>query len=238
MAGIRPDRPGGTAALPLAPAGGSADYGANGRLELPLSLLEDTSDNLFGFRYDFSRLQQNPDYSTGSPDTLYLIGGHGLGSMAMIDEATLQYKNGLITMHADYYTVSPGDASRAIDRKLYTFRYLPDIEICPYQLVSVEITGMPEKLLLDNGPVEGDAIGVVQPGYYMDEVKNVVVDADGGLRMRAGPGTEYEVIRVIPDGTPLSGDGVPDDTPEFRWLFVTYDGNSGWVSADHLRYLN
>ena len=218
--------------------GDSLDYAANGQSELPISLLQDISEALFGFVYDFSHLQQNPNFSTGSPDTLLPIGGHGIGKIARIDESTLDYQNGLITVDADYYTANPGEASRAIDRKRYTFRYFPENEICPYQLVSVEVIGMPEQLVLDNGPTEGDSIGIVQPGYYMEETKHVVVDADGGLRMRTGPGTEYGVVQLIPDGTELSGNGVPTDAPEFRWLFVTYNGQSGWVSADYLRYRN
>lgn len=58
-----------------------------------------------------------------------------------------------------------------------------------------------------------------------------IVDADGGLNMRAGPGTEYESILLIPDGellTPIGGMESASD-----WEYVRYNGTEGWVNRQY-----
>ena len=46
----------------------------------------------------------------------------------------------------------------------------------------------------------------------------------GKWNLRAGPGTNYASITVIPDGTLLTIEETRDD-----WLRVIYPGNAGWV---------
>ena len=46
----------------------------------------------------------------------------------------------------------------------------------------------------------------------------------GKWNLRAGPGTNYAVITVIPDGTLLTIEETRDD-----WLRVIYPGYAGWV---------
>jgi uncharacterized protein YraI len=56
------------------------------------------------------------------------------------------------------------------------------------------------------------------------------VAADGGLlRLRSGPGTNFEVLAAIPDGTRIS---LLDSVG--AWVLTEYDGKSGWVSAEYL----
>lgn len=66
------------------------------------------------------------------------------------------------------------------------------------------------------------------------EPQSVRIDADGGLRMRGGPGTDYDIIKIIPNnayaGTAESEETHPD------WIYVSYDGESGWVSKEFVVY--
>lgn len=56
-----------------------------------------------------------------------------------------------------------------------------------------------------------------------------VVTANGGLNMRTGSGTGYDVVTVIPSGTVVDIIGC-----ENNWLQVTYNGQTGFVSPQYL----
>jgi cell wall-associated NlpC family hydrolase len=56
----------------------------------------------------------------------------------------------------------------------------------------------------------------------------ILVDCDGYLNMREGPGTEYAVITQLPSGAMaklLGAQGV--------WYYVTYNGYTGYVHSDY-----
>lgn len=50
------------------------------------------------------------------------------------------------------------------------------------------------------------------------------------VNLRAGPGTSYDVISVIPVGTEVAA----NTNPEGGFLQVGYEGNRGWISATYL----
>jgi len=52
--------------------------------------------------------------------------------------------------------------------------------------------------------------------------------------LRAGPGTEFERIRVVPEGQSVTLHGC---TPEYRWCNVTWRGDRGWVSGRNVAAL-
>ena len=52
-----------------------------------------------------------------------------------------------------------------------------------------------------------------------------------GLTLRTGPGTEYESITVIPDGTDLI-----ELANKSGWVYVDYEGQQGWVFGQYLVY--
>ncbi len=56
-----------------------------------------------------------------------------------------------------------------------------------------------------------------------------LVKANGGLNLRSGPGTNYGIICVIPNGTIINVDGA-----ENGWLKAEYNGNNGFVSAQYI----
>ncbi|MBW8384151.1 MAG: SH3 domain-containing protein [Youngiibacter sp.] len=53
--------------------------------------------------------------------------------------------------------------------------------------------------------------------------------ATANLNMRTGPGTGYQIIRVIPKGAQVSVSG-----SENGWYKVTYQGATGWASGSYL----
>jgi len=64
-----------------------------------------------------------------------------------------------------------------------------------------------------------------------DEVTGQATVFDGGLNLRTGPGTEYDIVLVMPDGAAvdLRGDG------QNGFLPVSYNGTTGWASAEWLK---
>lgn len=59
--------------------------------------------------------------------------------------------------------------------------------------------------------------------------RGATVRADGGLRLRAGAGTDSESLLTIPDGTHLTCTGWQNG-----WAKTTYEGKTGYVSAEYL----
>lgn len=53
--------------------------------------------------------------------------------------------------------------------------------------------------------------------------------ATANLNMRTGPGTGYQIIRVIPKGAQVS-----TSASENGWFKVTYQGSTGWASGAYL----
>lgn len=66
------------------------------------------------------------------------------------------------------------------------------------------------------------------------EPQMVRIDADDGLRMREGPGTEYEVVKLIPHNQYVQLSDKEEPRP--GWVFVFYDGDYGWVSTEFIVY--
>jgi cell wall-associated NlpC family hydrolase len=56
-----------------------------------------------------------------------------------------------------------------------------------------------------------------------------LVQANGGLNFRTGPGMNHGILCVIPNGTVISVDGAEDG-----WIRAEYNGMSGFVSAQYI----
>ena len=59
----------------------------------------------------------------------------------------------------------------------------------------------------------------------------VITEGDR-LNLRAGPGTEYEIVGKIPEYTSLRIYGYSDAAP--AWVLVQYQGQCGWANLDYL----
>lgn len=55
--------------------------------------------------------------------------------------------------------------------------------------------------------------------------------ADGGLRVRSGPGTGYDRLALIPDGSTI---WVTEISEDGLWGRVYYDGHDGWSSLEYM----
>jgi hypothetical protein len=71
---------------------------------------------------------------------------------------------------------------------------------------------------------------LVKPTNNSESGFHGYVDSAEGLNMRFGPGSEYNVIEVIPDKTELTELGW-----EEGWVYVMWKGKYGWISAQYFR---
>ena len=81
---------------------------------------------------------------------------------------------------------------------------------------------------------------LVIPDSLLNAVPFSMVMPEAGLNLRTGPGTEYDVITLIPRGVWVNERG--DDGDEEGWLFVscTLNGTEhfGWVNSEYLAYFD
>ena len=76
------------------------------------------------------------------------------------------------------------------------------------------------------GPSPGDVLGVVNVSY------------DDVLNLRAGPGTDFEVLKKMPARSDrVIANGRTQALPNSIWYEVTYTGVTGWASSTYLAYL-
>ncbi len=73
----------------------------------------------------------------------------------------------------------------------------------------------------------------VQPTTYYNEGEQpaYTVTPDNNLNMRAGPGTDYDVLGKVPAGTGVTALGANEDG---SWVVVNYDGKYGWLKTEYL----
>lgn len=77
----------------------------------------------------------------------------------------------------------------------------------------------------------------VQPEYVLaDSARSLwtVVTNEGNLNLRAGPGTEYDVIGKLDTGVQVVGCGYSTTGPS-NWIVVESNGQYGWVCTDYLQ---
>jgi Cu/Zn superoxide dismutase len=61
------------------------------------------------------------------------------------------------------------------------------------------------------------------------------VVASSGLRLRAGPGTQYAILRIVPSGAILEATGVEQYASGMRWAKVCYNGLYFWAARQYLQ---
>lgn len=94
----------------------------------------------------------------------------------------------------------------------------------------VEIKGDWIKLKLNNGLKSGWVSERLVTGYEKADLSSNsgIVTADG-LRIRTGPGTEFEVLGNLPIGTIIQISQVQNG-----WISFTYENNPGWVNSQYI----
>ncbi len=64
------------------------------------------------------------------------------------------------------------------------------------------------------------------------------VTAAAGLRLRSGPGTSYQIMRIVPLGTRLGYTGVEQSADGIVWAKVSIDGREFWAAKSYLERLS
>lgn len=77
--------------------------------------------------------------------------------------------------------------------------------------------------------------GVVKPDKTYANPETKTVTTSEGLRLRKGPGTNYDTIRYLGKGYPVAVKGTSSKNP--GWVYVTdiTRGVSGWVSSAYIK---
>ena len=70
---------------------------------------------------------------------------------------------------------------------------------------------------------------LVEPETLIEGGYHGVVNADGGLNLRCGPGEDYDILLVIPYETEDVEEGA-----DGAWIYVKYDGQYGWVNSEYI----
>lgn len=70
---------------------------------------------------------------------------------------------------------------------------------------------------------------LVEPATRIKSGSHGVVNAEGGLNLRCGPGQDYDILLVVPYETEVVEEGRDGD-----WLFIKYDGQYGWVNTEYI----
>jgi len=73
---------------------------------------------------------------------------------------------------------------------------------------------------------DADKGRLVEPSVRIESGYHGTVNAEGGLNLRCGPGEEYDILLVIPYEAEVAEEGREGD-----WIFVSHDGQYGWVNS-------
>ena len=77
---------------------------------------------------------------------------------------------------------------------------------------------------------------VTQPEYILSESARdlwTVSTGENGLNLRSGPGTEYEIIGFLEEGTNVTRWGY-NDLDRQNWIVLEYNGQYGWGCTDYM----
>lgn len=77
----------------------------------------------------------------------------------------------------------------------------------------------------------------VQPEYVLAESARsiwTVATQSNNLNLRAGPGTDYDIVGKMPTGTQVLACGYSTGGPS-NWIVVDYQGTYGWACTDYLQ---
>lgn len=113
--------------------------------------------------------------------------------------------------------------SRSDDNQWYSIEY-PE--------ASGQIGWIFGQVVVPQGDVNTLPIGVIAPKPPVGAIFAVVKTEGDPLRMRAGPGTNYEVVARIPDTTKILLIAKSPDGTWYQTIYPTESGLRGWVSGE------
>ena len=111
------------------------------------------------------------------------------------------------------------------------------ISICLISIMIIAMAGCGKdsdnpltETIAESIPVEMETDPTIEEEQIMvNDIKYMIVHADGGLTLREGPSTEYTAVYIINTGTIIPAYEFKDN-----WVYTEVDGYVGWCSADYL----
>ena len=76
---------------------------------------------------------------------------------------------------------------------------------------------------------ESDKGRLVEPARHIATGYHGIVNAEDGLNLRCGPGTDYDILLVVPHKAEVVEEGW-----ENGWLYVSHDGQYGWINSEYI----
>ena len=76
---------------------------------------------------------------------------------------------------------------------------------------------------------EEDRSNLVEPATRIENGLHGVVNSEGGLNLRCGPGQEYDILLVVPYEAEVVEEGRDGD-----WIFIKHDGQYGWINSQYI----
>ena len=76
---------------------------------------------------------------------------------------------------------------------------------------------------------DADKGKLVEPSIRIETGYHGTVNSDGGLNLRCGPGQDYDILMVVPEGTEVIEEGW-----ENGWIYVRYEGQYGWINSEYI----
>lgn len=84
--------------------------------------------------------------------------------------------------------------------------------------------------LKETKPASDDDKGkLVEPSIRIANGYHGTVNSDGGLNLRCGPGSDYDILMVVPDGAEVVEEGWDNG-----WIYIRHDGQYGWVNSEYV----
>ena len=76
---------------------------------------------------------------------------------------------------------------------------------------------------------EADKGKLAEPSIRIRNGYHGTVNSDGGLNLRCGPGPDYDILMVVPDGAEVIEEGWDNG-----WIYICHDGQYGWVNSEFI----
>lgn len=119
-------------------------------------------------------------------------------------------------------TTAPTTTTTAVSTTTTSTTMAPTTTTTTPGPTTTTLPGLP----FESGPASGEVLGVV------------AVSFDDVLNLRAGPGTDYEVLKKMPPREDrVIANGRARALPNSIWYEVTFSGVTGWASSTYLAYL-
>ena len=91
---------------------------------------------------------------------------------------------------------------------------------------------------LEKTGVDFSLRGLTMPDQILEYTQHCEVDTAAGLNLRYGPGTDFDVITLLPNNLRISELGYNNNSSDWFFASATLDGTEyfGWVNSDYILF--